>query len=73
MLITRPKPSSAGTRAWLFDGEHSLVIQQIAPGRVRFTQREQFTGLLVRSTSADTLAQFRAMNTALACQASQLP
>jgi hypothetical protein len=59
---------------WIFDGEHSFVIQQIGPGRVRLTQREQFTGVAIpfytRRLHDDTLPQFRAMNAALAQQAS---
>ncbi len=59
---------------WIFDGEHSFVIQQIGPGRVRLTQREQFTGVAIpfyeHRLHDDTLPQFRAMNAALARQAS---
>src|SRR5216684_8210040 len=31
----------------LFDGEHTLTIEPLDEKRVRFTQREKFTGLLV--------------------------
>ena len=31
----------------LFDGEHIFTIEPLGEGRVRFTQREVFTGLLV--------------------------
>lgn len=52
----------------IFDGDHVLDIQPIGAGRARFTQREEFRGVLVpfmgrllRSTDAG----FRAMNEAL--------
>jgi hypothetical protein len=55
---------------YLFDGEHTFTIQPIGPGRVRFTQRENFTGAAIpffeHQLHADTLPQFRAMNAALA-------
>jgi len=31
----------------LFDGEHYFRIKALAPGRIRFTQGEKFTGVLV--------------------------
>jgi hypothetical protein len=59
----------------LFDGEHTFTIQRIGPDLVRFTQREDFTGVAVPfyegKLHADTLPQFRAMNTALAQQATE--
>jgi hypothetical protein len=57
----------------IFDGEHTFTIQQIRPGVVLFTQREDFTGVAVpfyeQHLHADTLPQFRAMNAALAREA----
>jgi hypothetical protein len=54
----------------IFDGQHTFTIQQIGPGRVLFTQQENFTGVAVPffegRLHADTLPQFRAMNAALA-------
>ena len=53
----------------LFDGEHSLVIQQLGEDRVRFVQGESFRGLLVpmfaRSLDNGTLRGFEEMNRAL--------
>ncbi len=52
----------------IFDGDHVLDVEPIGDGRARFTQREEFRGVLVpfmgrllRSTDAG----FRAMNEAL--------
>ena len=57
----------------IFDGEHTFTIQQIRPGLVLFTQREDFTGVAVpfyeQRLHDDTLPQFRAMNAALAREA----
>jgi hypothetical protein len=54
----------------LFDGEHSFVIEQLAPGRVRLVQEETFKGALVPFLAGmlknETLPAFRAMNAALA-------
>jgi hypothetical protein len=54
----------------VFDGEHAFLIEPIGPGRVRLTQTERFTGVLVpffRGQLHDnTLPQFHAMNAALA-------
>ena len=57
-------------RPGIFDTDHSFEIQPLAPGRVRFVQREEFRGshaenvdLLARGY---TEAAFRAMNEALA-------
>jgi hypothetical protein len=59
----------------IFDGEHTFTITQIRPGVVLFTQREDFTGVAVPfyegHLHADTLPQFRAMNAALARQATR--
>ena len=55
--------------AGLFDGEHSFVIQPLGENRVRFVQREAFSGLLVplfaRSLDNSTLRGFEEMNRAL--------
>ena len=57
----------------LFDGEHVFTIEPITGNRVRFTQRENFTGLLVpflsRSLDRDTKRGFEEMNQALKSQA----
>jgi hypothetical protein len=57
----------------LFDGEHIFTIESIAPGRVRFVQREEFSGVLVpllaRSLDRDTKRGFEEMNQALKSQA----
>ena len=54
----------------IFDGEHTFTIEQIRPGVVLFTQREDFTGVAVpfyeHWLHADTLPMFRAMDAALA-------
>ena len=53
----------------LFDGEHILIIEPLAENRVRFVQREQFSGLLVpffwRILDTDTRRGFNEMNAAL--------
>ncbi len=50
----------------LFDGEHIFTIEPVAPGRVRFTQREAFRGVLVPllwpMLGASTLRGFNEMN-----------
>ena len=55
--------------AGLFDGEHTFIIEPIAPGKVRFIQREKFSGLLVplfwNSLDRDTRRGFNEMNLAL--------
>ena len=59
----------------IFDGQHTFTITPLRPGRVLFTQREDFTGVAVPfcqgQLHADTLSQFRAMNAALARQATR--
>jgi len=59
----------------LFDGEHIFTIESLGPNRVRFTQREIFTGLLVplfgRSLDKDTQRGFEEMNQALKVKAEQ--
>ena len=53
------------------------VVQVVHPGLVLFTQREDFTGVAVpfyeHHLHAGTLPMFRAMNAALAAQATRLP
>jgi hypothetical protein len=52
----------------IFDGEHVLEVETIGPARARFTQREEFRGVLVpfmRSLLRSTDDGFRAMNEAL--------
>jgi hypothetical protein len=60
----------------LFDGEHTFTIETLAANRVRFTQREVFTGLLVplfaRSLDTDTRRGFEEMNQALKSRAEQI-
>jgi hypothetical protein len=60
----------------LFDGEHSFTIEPLGESRVRFTQREVFTGLLVplfaRGLDTDTRRGFEEMNQALKARAEQV-
>ena len=57
----------------LFDGEHILIIEPLAENRVRFVQREIFTGILVplfaHGLDIDTRRGFEEMNQALKSQA----
>ncbi len=57
----------------LFDGEHIFTIEPLETGRVRFVQRENFTGLLVplfwRLLEKDTRWGFEEMNRALKLRA----
>jgi len=57
----------------LFDGEHIFTIESLGTGRVLFTQREIFTGLLVpllaRMLDTDTRRGFEEMNKALKARA----
>ena len=59
----------------LFDGEHIFSIEPLGVDRVRFVQREIFTGLLVpllaHSLDTDTRRGFEEMNQALKMQAEQ--
>jgi hypothetical protein len=59
----------------LFDGEHIFTIEPTGTNRVRFTQREIFTGILVplfaRGLDADTRRGFEEMNQALKARAEQ--
>jgi hypothetical protein len=60
----------------IFDGQHTFTIVRLGPHRVLFTQREDFTGVAIPfyqgRLHADTLPQFRAMDTALALRVAQL-
>jgi len=75
-----PTVTAADTRSrfsWLgklgvkgiFDGHHHFRIEPLADGSVRFTQSEEFSGILVsslwRMLDSKTRAGFEAMNTAL--------
>lgn len=59
----------------LFDGEHWFTIEEIAAGRVRLRQGEDFGGMLVPflrgKLERGTLPQFHAMNRALAERVAQ--
>ena len=59
----------------LFDGEHILTIESLAENRVRFVQREIFTGILVplfaHGLDTDTRRGFEEMNRALKALAEQ--
>ena len=53
----------------VFDGEHILTIEPLAENRIKFVQREKFSGLLVplfwSSLDTDTRRGFNEMNAAL--------
>jgi len=57
----------------IFDGEHYFQITPLAPGRVKFTQGERFSGIMVpfakSSLDGGTKAGFLAMNRALKARA----
>ncbi len=58
----------------LFDGEHSFTIEAVGENRIRFTQREIFTGLLVPLFAPALIwarRGFEEMNQALKAQAEQ--
>jgi hypothetical protein len=59
----------------ILNDEHIFTIEPLDTNRVRFTQREIFTGLLspfhARSRNADTRRGFREMATALKLRAEQ--
>jgi len=49
----------------IFDGEHSLTIKKIDNSKILFTQKEQFTGLIVpffTNMLKDTKSGFQMMN-----------
>ncbi len=60
----------------LFDGEHIFTIEPLGTNRVRFVQREIFTGLLVplftRGLDTNTRRGFEEMNQALKVRAEQV-
>lgn len=65
-------------RLWipgLFNGEHSFTIEPLDEKRVRFVQREKFTGVLVpfmaKSLDRDASRGFEEMNRALKDRAEQ--
>lgn len=53
----------------VFDGEHYFTLEQIGPNQTKFTQGENFTGILsgifMKMIKEDTEGGFRAMNKAL--------
>jgi hypothetical protein len=61
----------------VFDGEHRWLIEEVGPGKVRFTQSERFGGILVpllwkKLRDGGTAKGFRAMNEALARRVAKL-
>jgi hypothetical protein len=58
---------------WLASGDHSFTIEPLGDGRVRFTQRERFSGLVPRLAARllrrESQRGFDAMNEALAARA----
>lgn len=53
---------------WIFDGEHSFVIEPLSENQVRLVQREEFNGLLIpffASVLEDARSGFEGMNRAL--------
>ena len=61
----------------LFDGEHIFTIEPLGTNRVRFVQREIFTGLLVplftKGLDTKTRRSFEEMNRALKVRAEKPP
>jgi hypothetical protein len=61
----------------LFDGQHTFKIESLGPGRVRFIQREKFTGVLtpflVHSIENTTKRGFKEMNLALKARSETAP
>lgn len=61
----------------LFDGEHVFSLEPVEGGKVRFVQRERFTGVLVPlillMVRGSTLRGFEAMNQALKERAEAAP
>ena len=57
----------------LFQGEHSFAVEKIDENRVRFSQHEVFTGLLVPIflKEAETISGFETMDKALKARAEQ--
>lgn len=62
---------------WIACGEHWFAIEPAGDGRVRFVQRERFTGLLPRLASRllarEARRGFEAMNEALARRVTSAP
>jgi hypothetical protein len=60
----------------LFDGEHIFIIEPLETKRVRFVQREIFTGVLVpilwRRLENDTRRGFEELNRALKARAEEI-
>jgi hypothetical protein len=79
VLKTEPNRELRWIGRWLIPGllddEHIFTIEPLDAGRVRFTQREIFTGLLAsfhgRSRNTDTRRGFREMGKALKLRAEQ--
>jgi hypothetical protein len=59
--------------AFLFSGEHSMVIEVVGENRVRFVDREVFNGLLVplqaKAIDGESRSGFEAMDRALKARA----
>ncbi len=56
----------------IFDGEHIFEIEPLGDKRVRFVQREKFSGIAVRFFNFDSTRRgFKAMNRALKARAEQ--
>ena len=57
---------------WLASGDHTFAIEPMGDGRVRFVQREKFSGILPwlarRLLAREAQRGFDAMNTALAAR-----
>ena len=61
----------------LFDGQHTFKIEPLGPGRVRFIQREKFSGVLTpflaNSLENNTKRGFKEMNQALKARSESAP
>ena len=59
----------------LFSGEHSFIIEQVESSKIRFIDREKFSGLLVQTQAKDidtnSKQGFEAMDKALKARAEQ--
>lgn len=57
----------------IFDGEHYFILEQTGPNQTKFTQGENFTGILsgifMKMIKKDTEGGFKAMNEALKSRA----
>ncbi|MCC4771219.1 SRPBCC domain-containing protein [Methanosarcina sp. DH2] len=59
---------------WIFDGEHSFIIEPLNENQVRFIQHEEFNGILIPFSTKllkDTKSSFNEMNRALKERAEQ--